>query len=682
MKQFPKVVFVVLVALASAGQSLAQNPVPGKRGQELIDSLLKELKSDKYVKKEDTDKVTILGNLSFAYYPINPNEGLKYAQQSLDLSTKLGWDRGIAFAYTRMGVSYQFKSDYPKALEYYLKADTMFNKIGYKKGIAGSARNLGTIYYYLSDYPKALTCALKHLKMSEELDDKYGIALATNSVGIIYMNLKDDAKALEYFIKALKMNQDQGNTYVAAGITGNIGSVYEEQGDYPKALEYYFKVLKISQELGDKNLEAMFTGNVCETYSKQKNYAMAIAYGMKALQMDDAIGATNNAAFALTYIGNAYLAIAEDPGTEGSKLQVKGEMQTGKYNEAAIPAGKTARLQLAIQYLKRGLDTATKIHSLEVMQPCYEGLAKAYQLSGNYKLAMENFQNFNAIKDSVFSKDNEKKLVQTEMQNDYDRQHLADSMKTAEREKVSALQLQRQRSYTFMGIAGALLLLGFSFFMLRNNKLLGKEKKRSDDLLLNILPDEVASELKTTGSSAARHYEDVTVLFTDFVNFTKAGEKMSPQALIDELHTCFKTFDEITARYNIEKIKTIGDAYLAVAGLPLPDARHAEHIVRAAIEINNFMDSRYAILGDKTFEVRIGIHSGSVVAGIVGVKKFAYDIWGDTVNTAARMEQNSEAGKINISQTTYELVKDKFDCVYRGEIDAKNKGMLKMYYVV
>ena len=207
------------------------------------------------------------------------------------------------------------------------------------------------------------------------------------------------------------------------------------------------------------------------------------------------------------------------------------------------------------------------------------------------------------------------------------------------------------------------------------------ERKKSDDLLLNILPAEVAEELKANGSTKARHFDNVTVLFTDFVNFTNASERMQPQALIDELHACFKAFDEITAKYNIEKIKTNGDAYLAVSGLPTPDAKHAENIVMAAIEINTFMYRRHARLGDKTFEIRIGIHSGSVVAGIVGVTKFAYDIWGDTVNTAARMEQNSEPGKINISKTTYELVHDKFSCVCRGEIETKNKGALKMYFV-
>lgn len=133
-------------------------------------------------------------------------------------------------------------------------------------------------------------------------------------------------------------------------------------------------------------------------------------------------------------------------------------------------------------------------------------------------------------------------------------------------------------------------------------------------------------------------------------------------------------------RYNLEKIKTIGDAYLAVAGLPNPDVKHAANAVNAAIEIREFISHRKQALPDKSFNIRIGIHSGSIVAGIVGVKKFAHDVWGDTVNTAARMEQNSESGRVNVSEKTHELVSDLFIFTYRGEIEAKNKGALKMYY--
>lgn len=207
------------------------------------------------------------------------------------------------------------------------------------------------------------------------------------------------------------------------------------------------------------------------------------------------------------------------------------------------------------------------------------------------------------------------------------------------------------------------------------------EKKKSDELLLNILPQEVAEELKERGTTEAKYFDHVSVLFTDFVDFTKAGERLSPQELVDELHTCFKAFDQIISKYEIEKIKTIGDAYLAVCGLPHAVEEHAIKTVSAAIEIRDFMVARKKEFPNKSFDVRIGIHSGPVVAGIVGVKKFAYDIWGDTVNTAARMESSSEADKINISHYTYELIKDHFECSYRGMITAKNKGELRMYFV-
>jgi len=209
---------------------------------------------------------------------------------------------------------------------------------------------------------------------------------------------------------------------------------------------------------------------------------------------------------------------------------------------------------------------------------------------------------------------------------------------------------------------------------------LDQEKQKSDELLLNILPFEVASELKKTGRSEAKQYENVTVIFTDFVNFTGISESLSPKRLVEEIDLYFQAFDTIIESHKLEKIKTIGDAYLAVCGLPNSDENHAVNIVKSAIEINEFVKNQRRKGG--LFDIRLGIHSGPVVAGIVGVKKFAYDIWGDTVNLASRMESNSEPGKINISGATYELVKDYFNCQYRGKIEVKNKGMIDMYFVL
>lgn len=216
------------------------------------------------------------------------------------------------------------------------------------------------------------------------------------------------------------------------------------------------------------------------------------------------------------------------------------------------------------------------------------------------------------------------------------------------------------------------------------NKIIKQEQERSDELLLNILPQPIAEELKQYGKAQPRKYDQVTVLFSDFINFTKISEQLSPEELVAELDKCFKAFDFIISQYkDIEKIKTIGDAYMCASGLS--ERRTIPYnLVRAALEMQEFLDEQKREkmrLGRPYFEARIGIHTGSVVAGVVGVNKFAYDIWGDTVNIAARMEANGQEGRVNISNVTHGLVKYKFECEYRGKVQAKNKGLIDMYFV-
>ena len=210
------------------------------------------------------------------------------------------------------------------------------------------------------------------------------------------------------------------------------------------------------------------------------------------------------------------------------------------------------------------------------------------------------------------------------------------------------------------------------------------ERKKSDTLLLNILPEKTAKELKESGHSLAQHYNEVTVLFSDINRFTVWAEKLSPTELVEDINECFREFDLIMEKYGIEKIKTIGDAYMAAGGLPVPNHTNALDVIHAALEMQQFMEilkARKQAQGKEAFSIRLGIHSGPVVAGIVGIKKFQYDIWGDTVNMASRMESNGEVGKINISESTYQIVKDHFVCTFRGETEVKGKGKIKMYFV-
>ena len=251
------------------------------------------------------------------------------------------------------------------------------------------------------------------------------------------------------------------------------------------------------------------------------------------------------------------------------------------------------------------------------------------------------------------------------------------------------------RKFYIAAMIALLMLAGgalFSFFRARQsarlleekNIIIREEQQRSENLLLNILPSLVAEELKKKGHTNARFFEDVSVLFADFVGFSKIAEQLSPQQLVSELDTCFRAFDHIIALHGLEKIKTIGDAYMCAGGLPNGGGSQMRDMVLAARDMQRWLsDWNIERLknGQPLFEARIGIHNGPVVAGVVGSKKFAFDIWGDTVNIAARIEQAGEGGKINISGESYELIREFFPCTYRGKIAAKNKGEIDMYYV-
>jgi len=270
------------------------------------------------------------------------------------------------------------------------------------------------------------------------------------------------------------------------------------------------------------------------------------------------------------------------------------------------------------------------------------------------------------------------------MQYDFDKKEATTKAEQDKKDVLAKAQLKQQRNVRNFSLAGAGGLLLFLSVVVRQRNRVRKEKKRSDELLLNILPAETAEELKATGTAAARDFDEVTVLFTDFKDFTQASEKMTAHELVKEIHYYFSEFDRIISNHNIEKIKTIGDSYMAAGGLPTANKTNAVDTVAAALEIQAFMHQIKQQKQNENkifFDIRIGVNTGPVIAGIVGIKKFAYDIWGDTVNIASRMESSGEEGKVNISGTTYELIKEKYHCTYRGKIVAKHKGEIDMYFV-
>ena len=540
-------------------------------------------------------------------------------------------------------------------IKYGTQALTLAEGLHWKKEVAHANNSIGGNYYAKSDYPRAMDYYLKALKINDELGNKQDIAINSVNIGIIYYLQKDSSKALDYYFKALAINEQLRS--VAKGDTAkivkqlaenlaDIASVYSDFKRYPKAMEYYQRALQINIELNNKEGEALIFSNIGQDYSWQNNYREALKYYFKSLGIYQELGDKDGISANYGAIGQTYLV------------------------DSFVPSEKATNLNNAINYLTKGIAICKETGNLNYIIDFSKDLSSAYTLSGNCAEALQSLKMYVTLTDSVFSDKNKIKIAELGRQRE---KELND--------RLVKFELLKRRNEGIAIVAAFAALLFVITLIFRNNRRVRKEKDRSDELLLNILPAKVAEELKSTGKAEAKYFEEVTVIFTDFVDFTLAAERMSAHNLVAELDLCFQAFDSIVSKYKIEKIKTAGDAYMAVSGLPVPAATHAVDVVSAALEINQFMQDRRKKYGDKTFNIRIGIHSGDVVAGIVGHKKFAYDIWGDTVNTAARMEQNSTPGKINISETTYKLVKDTFECTYRGEIEAKNKGSLKMYFV-
>ena len=285
--------------------------------------------------------------------------------------------------------------------------------------------------------------------------------------------------------------------------------------------------------------------------------------------------------------------------------------------------------------------------------------------------------------DSFLNVSNAKKITEIKVSREFEAQHKIDSLEVANANIALRSETERRKNISWLfGIA----LLGgvFSLWQFFRTK---KAQKRSDELLLNILPKTVADELKTTGKTSSKNYENISILFADIKNFTQISKKLNADQLVYILDQFFSKFDDILQKWGLEKIKTIGDAYLGVYGLPNGDPKFTYKAIMAALEmqeaIKNSKHGYEDILQGEKFEMRIGIHTGSLIAGVVGKTKIQFDIWGDAVNMAARVEAAGESGKVNISSTTFELVKENLDLKFedRGEVAIKNANNMQMYFV-
>ena len=562
------------------------------------------------------------------------------------------------------------KIDFFESLKYGNQAIELSRKINYSIGFAESNFEMGKVYAFISNYPIALDNYLIALKTFEDLNNQSGIAKVLGSLGNLYNSIGDYQKSLDYFLRANKIFEKLNDKTKIASTYGNIGIAYRGMGELDKALVYHQKSFEYIVALKNKDLMLSNYINIGNIYLDQKKQGEALNYYKNAFKLSDELDLEDQKATIYSCIGLVYLETVLNENYNLLNQLFKGN--------------KVLALNAARLYTDSSIQIKTKLGKIASLPDKYFTLSQIDSILGNFKNSLVNFKKYKNINDSIYNLEKQRKINQAAMQFEFNKEI---AITKAENDKK---EIYQKNIRNLIGTV-LLFLIIVSSVLLFQQKKIKKEKKKVEDekvknekLLLNILPEEVANELKETGYSKAKSYESATVLFTDFKDFTVLGEKLSPEKLVNEINTYFSEFDNIIEKYNIEKIKTIGDAYLCAGGIPVANKTHHFDVVNAAIDIIKYIEKvklEKTAKGEIAFDLRIGINTGPLVAGIIGVKKFAYDIWGDTVNTAARMEQNSEAGKINISGSTYELIKDGFKCHYRGKINAKNKGDIDMYFV-
>ncbi len=582
------------------------------------------------------------------------------------------------------------------SMAYSNRAIVLAQKINFKKGLGYAYKNMGLVHYFKGEYSDGLLFWKKSLAIFEEIDDESGISNLLNNIGAVYQTKGDDPKALDYFIKSLRIAEKIQDSSRIGTAYLNMGTVYSnDQNTYNEAFKAYIESKAIFNDIEYDEGVGVSCVNMAELYLHTNKPNLALKELNEAIEAFKRL--EGNLSSTLNLIGLAYAQLGDLNEAEAYQLQA---ISAANANDAKMEKTKALidfgtilnqqkKFSQAIVNFEEGLKLTDITEVYRDKKDAYLGLAKAYSGKENFQKAYDYQKMFSAMTDTLKNDTYEKSIGNLRFQFDLENKEKEIILLNKDNE-LKQIALERSaisKKYLF-AIAGLFLVIIAGFFyryryIKKSNAQLAEERNKAENILLNILPKETAEELKESGTIKAKELDQVTVLFTDFKAFSVISEKISAEKLVLSVDYYFRKFDAIIEQYNLEKIKTIGDSYMCAGGLPTKNYTHAEDAFNAALDILEFV-KQTAQQPPKdicTFEIRIGLNTGPVVAGVVGTKKFQYDIWGNTVNIASRMESNSIPGKINISEKTYECLKHKNCFTYRGIIEVKNSQYLKMYFV-
>lgn len=516
--------------------------------------------------------------------------------------------------------------------------------------------------------------ALKSLLKIAELYDTKGKNKNPiyTPIAIIYDYMGKMEESLKYHIMANEeLLKTQAPPKALAISYNNLGYGYGNVGQYDKAIFFLEKSLNIMKQSNTYN-------SLGDIYYKMGNYEKSIEYHKKALSFKDHVRTKANL-----------------------------HLYTYFFISAARTYLKLNENEKALELLKKAEKYALSINSRLRLKEVYEELSNYYKSIGNYKNAYFYNKKYTSYQDSVFSKEKLEKINNLMISSRINlKQKEIEILKQERRIQDLKVKSESIKKYWYataliLSLLASLFLISRYRLKIKANKLLQKqkteverlnreiieqnhlielEKDKTDKLLLNILPEKVADELKQNGVSEPKRFNNVSVYFSDVVGFTKMSSEIDINLLISELNDIFTAFDRIIENHECERIKTIGDAYLCVCGMHKPANDHAEKILKSAIDIVKYLNERNKH-NEIQWKIRIGLHTGQVVGGIVGVKKYIYDVFGDTINTAWRMESNSEPMKINLSEAFYQQLNDNYNFIPRDYVEVKGKGKMMMYFL-
>lgn len=547
--------------------------------------------------------------------------------------------------------------------KYATDALTIANLIDYKKGRANALNTIGVTYYYQGWYDIALGYHKQALEIRKGINDTAGIGHSTNNIGIIYLGQRKHREALNYLFEALEIYKTVKLRSSTAAAYNNIGTIYRREKQLDSAALMHRAALDVLKGANNRTGEALSYNSMGGVMEDLGVYDDALRFQREAFRLYEAV--TNHKGMINALTG------------EASALY------------------KLKRYSEALAQINRAIDLATSMNSRPELRDCYELLSSIEESIGNIQGALHHYKRYEALKDSLLSEESNSKTAEFSAQYDTERKAKQIELLTAQRERE---QVQRNLLLTIIlasFIAVALVygryrtkrrseaaLQHANALLQEKNSLLTEARSTVESLLLNVLPKPIAERMQIGERRIAENFSNVTVLFADIVDFTQLASDLPPEELVALLDAIFSDFDALAERHSLEKIKTIGDAYMAVCGIPEPHPDHCLNVALFALDLLRIIE-RYTIHTNTTtpLQVRIGIHTGSVVAGVIGKKKFSYDLWGETVNIASRLESHGMPGKIHCSEEVYEILNN--SCIFEkcGETALKGNIRLTTYFL-